>query len=88
MTTYQAHKQSCPTCGHEIDCATLINGSKKSPTEGDLSICTQCADILAFDQHLRLRLAELNDLMKLTPKQHFQMSQVQEMVREARAKQP
>lgn len=47
-------KSRCPACGESHHMACSINGIHK-PTPGDITICIDCAHVMAFDNNLLLR---------------------------------
>lgn len=44
----------------------------------------KCGELLAFTQDMTVRLAELHDLLPLTPLQHLQVRGIQTLVRQHR----
>lgn len=45
-------RTTCPSCKKKLDAAFSIKG--RSPSEGDISICINCAEILVFGKDLIL----------------------------------
>jgi hypothetical protein len=54
MLSTQTSKDQCPFCGYKVDHASSLDG-KHRPSEGDISLCLSCAQILIFDEDLKLR---------------------------------
>jgi hypothetical protein len=55
----------CP-CGYRMTDCTNLHGGASDPEPGDISVCLNCGQILAFDSDLRLRkaiAAEVHELM-------------------------
>lgn len=48
----------CLNCGAPLDAAKGV-GNDKKPRPGDISVCAYCGHIMAFDEQLKLR--QLND---------------------------
>lgn len=58
----------CPACRAHIDGASPADAKQpEPPKEGDLTVCTYCAEVLTFDAQLRPRLAEAQAIEPLPP---------------------
>jgi hypothetical protein len=60
----------CPACGHPLNAATGIDDPSARPSPGDVSICWECAAVLAFTEDLSVRLmsnAEVAELSRDDP---------------------
>ena len=70
----------CPTCGSQT---TYYNSELKNkpPKPHDLLVCTNCADLLEFDNDLTLHIASLDTLVSLTGSQHSAIAHAQTIVR-------
>lgn len=55
MLSTEMPKDKCPFCDYKVDCASAIKGKNK-PSEGDVSLCLSCAQILIFGKGLKLRV--------------------------------
>jgi hypothetical protein len=53
MSTDFEEKTPCPSCGYGFDVSSAIDGSGVAPTEGDVTICIQCAEIAVFTEEGR-----------------------------------
>lgn len=72
---------ACPSCGHLMDAAMCISKPAGRPEPGDLSLCLKCGEILVYADQLKLRTAELNDLMRLDKKRGRRLSRAQTLIR-------
>jgi hypothetical protein len=45
----------CPRCGHHFNAASALRTHGDRPKPGDLTVCVECAVILAFTEGLVLR---------------------------------
>jgi len=54
--------EKCPTCGEQLDAATPIDG-EATPTEGDLSICLYCGEIMEFAEGMKLVKADIESIV-------------------------
>lgn len=64
MTTTLMEATACPVCMYKLNAATALDGMA-APTEGDVTLCINCASILEFGDELQLLVATqktLNDL--------------------------
>lgn len=68
-----------------MDRATGLENSQ-APKPGDVSLCVNCGEALIFTDALTLRLAELNDLIKLGAEQHALVTNAQAHIRFMRRK--
>lgn len=73
---------ACPTCGYRPECASTITGKAARPRPGDLSLCGNCGEMLAFDVNMNLEIAPLSGLMSLAAKQRWQIGVVQKLIRQ------
>ena len=75
----------CPACLATFVLCTSNQGliSDRKPRAGEISICTECGELLMFEDHTgtKLRPAELRDLVKLSPALHRELSRAQQWVR-------
>lgn len=55
----------CPQCGKLINGAISIDSSVAKPRSGDFSICVFCAQMLRFDDNLKLIELTQNEFNKL-----------------------
>jgi hypothetical protein len=81
--------QGCPTCGYQVDAATLVQKllpqpQVKRPRPGDFSVCFSCGEMLRFTDAMTLRICDLNDMVGLTPRLGAYLSMVQNAVRKER----
>jgi hypothetical protein len=74
----------CPTCGYTSNAAKQIEGHSNSPTPGDISVCIKCGEALCFTETLHVRLAELNDLVKMDKELQDRLGRAQKVIREKR----
>ena len=74
----------CPGCSKKLDAVTEIPKGNYKPRPGDISICFYCGQILVFDFDLKLQVAQLNDLMTLSPWQHRMLDQAQSKIKRRR----
>jgi hypothetical protein len=62
MTCYRTPSAACPVCGYLMDaCTALDNEKPRSPKPNDISICLECAAVLAFTDDLKFREATPDD---------------------------
>ncbi len=76
-------ESKCPTCGYAMDCATNLENNR-APIAGDFSLCFGCAELLCFDDGLRLVVCDLNGSLVLTPEQHTLIERAQRLIRKRR----
>lgn len=55
---------NCPYCGHEFNRASSLT-SKDRPSPGDLTLCIKCSLVMAFDDDLRVRPLNADELKSL-----------------------
>jgi hypothetical protein len=55
---------NCPYCGHKFDRVSSIR-EPRAPRPGDFTLCIKCGLLMAFDQELRVRGLNLEDLKAL-----------------------
>lgn len=76
----------CPTCGHVNRAAAPSHpvdyGKKIKP--GDIGLCAKCGELLELDQDLHLTYATLDNVMKLSPKFHGEITRFQAQIRRER----
>lgn len=83
--TFLHEVNRCPTCAAELDCSSPVGEPHpRPPRPGDLSMCAYCGEILVYDDHTRLRSAELNDLLKLPDDMRDTIYAAQELIHERR----
>jgi len=81
MKTTDVPLTPCPTCGKILECASH---TKREPRPGDLSVCIGCGELLAFDAHLVLHVADLRDLIGLDYRMFKRIGKLQALVRKKR----
>ncbi len=64
--TYTCTDARCPACGHQLDGACDPIGDAR-PKPDDISVCIECASVLAYNADLTLRIASDDDLRALPP---------------------
>lgn len=74
----------CPTCGYQLECATVIGKKDASPKPEDFSLCMKCGEILRFKSDLSLRPAELNDFLDLPREVAITLEYAQKTIRRLR----
>ncbi len=75
----------CPTCGYTMDAALpLAKDSRGQPRPQDVTICLSCGEALCYNSALKLELAGLTGLMKLTAAQRHELGAAQALIREKR----
>lgn len=86
MKTFYTPKSVCPTCGYVVDAASIAVGpeSCRPPSEGDISLCFKCGEVMVFRDDLSLRLALLDDLLGLTSEARETLEMAQRRIREER----
>jgi len=57
--------QYCPSCKHELDAATSADDSPRELKKGDFSLCMYCGEILRFEENLKLKVANQDDMEEL-----------------------
>jgi hypothetical protein len=79
--------RKCPTCGYEMDGTARIRDRDDKvmgdlpPEVGDITLCVNCGEVLEFTEGLKLQLASLNTLVKLSEKQHWAIEVAQKLIR-------
>lgn len=53
--------QFCPYCNTLLNATTSINNKKNNPKPGDFSICINCAEVIRFDQNLKLKKSSIEE---------------------------
>lgn len=74
----------CPTCGYEMDAATCLADESARPTEGDLSVCLCCGELLAYTASLGVRILDLNDMLRIPPETQAELLRHQTVIRRER----
>jgi hypothetical protein len=75
MKDFRVSPQPCPACGYRIDACTNLDHDT-APTEGDPTVCIDCATVLVFAAHHALRIATPADLDQLSEDNRQQLSKV------------
>lgn len=78
-------KCPCPFCGHTLDAASGADGSDDAPTEGDATVCIQCAEVLFIRADLTLRVPEPGELITMLFKDPAWAQQISDLQRRIRA---
>lgn len=80
----------CPSCGGRLDAATAAispqDGESRGPSDGDITFCIYCAEVLIFNADLTTRKAEKKDLSHLDVGDIQQLISMQNVVRSLAAK--
>ena len=63
--TFELNEDKCPKCGYIMDSATNFESSK-GPSEGDISICLKCLQLLQFDSNLKLIIFTEEEFIELS----------------------
>lgn len=52
---------ACPYCDYKLDAVTNVSGGHVEPSDGDVTVCFSCAQVLIFDRGVprKLRAEEL-----------------------------
>lgn len=61
-----------------------MNGVKRHPEPGDITVCIVCADILRYTRSMKLRLLGADEMGRLTSKQVADLRELQRAVQRAR----
>jgi hypothetical protein len=59
MGTTRLKLDRCPCCGTPLDAASSSSGLQ--PIPGDISLCSNCCQIVQFDEHMRLQPADFRE---------------------------
>ncbi len=73
-------RSECPVCHYVFDCASAMRGNA-TPQLGDLSLCIECGELLVFTADLSVRLADLNDALKLDKQSNQDVDRAQRLIR-------
>lgn len=73
----------CPACGFDkLDSTLMLEGEKRAPTTGDVTVCGECAAVLTFGDGLRLHETPESTLRHaLNPEQRVAIANMQNYVR-------
>ncbi len=75
---------NCPNCGHRFSAASSLDDASAKPSAGDFTVCIECAQLLAFDDDLRVRkitAEEVRHIMTTTPEIWRKIEHTQRAVR-------
>ncbi len=67
MKSYLTGMRMCPCCGHCMDAAASVGvdvsgmGRERAPKAGDISLCSNCLEVLIFETDSIMRKAEEKD---------------------------
>lgn len=56
---------ACPYCGHKLNAAGASDGSHTAPSDGDATVCIECAEVMFFQQDMTVRKAKEGELMTM-----------------------
>lgn len=57
----------CTQCEHPLDSGFDMHGSESVPTEGDLSVCIHCGNLMVYRADQTLRTMTAAEFQKLDP---------------------
>lgn len=63
--TVQLRASPCPACGYKLDAASSLDGTLREAGPGDLTICINCGEALAFTRNLGLRKATADEMGRM-----------------------
>lgn len=76
----------CPVCHAPLDAASGKPGQGDArPRPGDFSVCFRCGEVFVFQEDMKCRSADLNDLMSLDEKFREDLGKMQAFIRQYRA---
>ncbi len=84
MNSNRMPSRSCPVCKYEMDAATCISEKKAKPSEGDLTLCLKCGEILIYGPEFKLGIPEIKDLFNLPSETSELLMRAQTLVRQER----
>lgn len=58
MTHTDISPTLCPHCGYFINTTSPLKGDDATPSEGDITLCLSCGEVLTFDAGLKIVLAD------------------------------
>ena len=62
---HRLEPDKCPTCKNKLNAATSIDGEEAKPEPNDITICVNCAQVLRFDDALKLCIMTVDDFDNL-----------------------
>lgn len=73
-------ESNCPICGHVMDAVSDFE-TASAPSEGDLSVCMECAAVLTFNADLTLRILRDGEFLALPLKNRLSLANYQKTIR-------
>ena len=73
--------EKCPSCKVELNMSTPVDGSKRKPVPGDISVCFYCGAFMMFDKNVHRTKMTKKQFEKLEPELQAQMIQAQNMIK-------
>lgn len=61
---YPVPESQCPNCGTKCETGMSTQGAGPDPKEGDISVCVQCHEVLAYGPGMALVFANWDELPK------------------------
>ncbi len=62
-TTTRVAPDVCPYCQHELDTVTSAPmNPEATPSEGDITVCIECASVLIFKEDLTVRKPDATEM--------------------------
>lgn len=80
MSTTKLRKDFCPACGRKLDATTGVN-SEDSPSEGDISFCLYCGEMLTFSADLTMEVLSQKDFNTFSEKMQRDLLEMQKIIR-------
>jgi hypothetical protein len=71
----------CPYCGKTVDSLGTLQGEPPLASEGDMSVCFGCGEVMQFDADFRLQKMSAAEIAALTPEEAADLKKTQEMIR-------
>lgn len=87
MTDHIMPASNCPACGHRFDRAASATGKDDGPQPHDFTVCIQCAEILIFDDELKVRRLNGKEVLRIAFDSELaaNLAKAQYMIRALRA---
>lgn len=74
MSTHRIGESRCLDCGKVLDAASNAIGDGL-PKPGDITICLDCGHIMVFDEHLKVRIPNDQEMFEMAGSKNLLLAQ-------------
>ena len=83
-STFIFEDTKCPCCGCKMNAVTGEEGQDVEPIPGDVSVCFECTSYLVFDEELKLRVLEVDEICEMDSDTLYTLTSVRNQIQKAK----